>query len=166
MGNIYSISSKILLKYISRKEDGRVKLKDIMTESVAYLEPTSTVLEAAQLMQKHNVGSIPVCDHEKLVGIVTDRDIIVRSVAYGNNPNDTFIKDIMTSNVTTVSPDTDISQASKLMAENQIRRLPIVENDKLVGVVALGDLATNVTTDSEACEALSDISSPSGPQQM
>lgn len=140
-----------------------LKIKDIMTKDVAYVSPTSTVVEAAQLMQKLNVGSIPVCDQNGVVGIVTDRDIVVRNVAHGKTPETTWVKDVMTSKVSTVTPDTDVNEASKLMSQTQIRRLPVVENNVLVGMVALGDLATDNRFYTEASEALSDISTPSKP---
>lgn len=143
-----------------------LKVKDIMTKSVAYVYPASNCVEAAQLMQKHNVGAIPVMDQRGVVGIVTDRDIVVRNIAHGNNPQDTPVKDVMTSMVTTVSPDMDIREVSSLMSEQQIRRVPVMENNKLVGIVSLGDLATNSGADMEASEALTEISRPSRPEKM
>ena len=74
-----------------------MKVKDIMTKNVAYINPSSTIVEAAQLMQKHNVGSIPVCDQSGVIGIITDRDIVVRNVAHDNNPKSTSVRDVMTS---------------------------------------------------------------------
>ena len=143
-----------------------LKIKDIMTKDVSYINPSSTVVEAAQLMQKHNVGAIPVCDQSGVIGIVTDRDIVVRNVAHGKTPQSTTVKDVMTSIVTTVTPDTDINVASKIMSQNQIRRLPVVENNKLVGVVALGDLAVDNRFNIEASKALTDISIPAKPMKM
>lgn len=143
-----------------------MKIKDIMTKDVSYINPSSTVVEAAQLMQKHNVGAIPVCDQSGVIGIVTDRDIVVRNVAHGKTPQSTIVKDVMTSAVTTVTPDTDVNVASKIMSQNQIRRLPVVENNKLVGVVALGDLAVDNRLNIEASKALSDISVPAKPMKM
>ena len=143
-----------------------MKIKDIMTKDISYVNPSSTVVEAAQLMQKHNIGSIPVCDQTGVIGIVTDRDIVVRNVAHGKTPQSTIVKDVMTSAVTTVTPDTDVNVASKIMSQNQIRRLPVVENNKLVGVVALGDLAVDNRLNIEASKALSDISVPAKPMKM
>lgn len=140
-----------------------MKVRDLMTKSVAYVNPTTSVTEAATLMQKHNVGSIPVCESNKIVGIITDRDIVVRNIAHGKNPAVTSVKDVMTTQVTTGNPDMDISQATRLMADNQIRRLPIVENNNLVGMLALGDIAVNTNSDTEASEALSEISEPTKP---
>lgn len=143
-----------------------MKVRDIMTKSVAYINPASTVVEAAQLMQKHNVGSIPVCDQSGVVGIVTDRDIVVRNVAHGKNPQDSRVSDVMTTRVQMVSPDTDVDEATRIMAQNQIRRLPVVENNQIIGIVSLGDMATTGRFDMEAGEALTEISKPSKPQQM
>lgn len=147
-------------------EEFTLKVRDIMTKDVAYINPMSTVIEAAQLMQKHNVGSIPVCDQSGVIGLVTDRDIVVRNVAHGNNPQNTPIKDVMTSKVMTVSPDMDVNEVSKIMANSQIRRLPVVENNKLIGILALGDMAADPKFDTEASEALTEISRPAKPEQM
>ena len=139
-----------------------MKVKDIMTKDVAYINPDSTVAEAAQLMQKHNVGSIPVCDQSRIVGIVTDRDIIVRNIAHGNNPQSTPVRDVM---VTTATPEMDMNDVTKMMADNKIRRIPVVEKNMIVGMVALGDVATDTRFDFEASEALSEISRPSIPMK-
>jgi CBS domain-containing protein len=143
-----------------------MKVRDIMTKNVAYINPNSTVVEAAQLMQKHNVGSIPVCDQTGVIGIVTDRDIVVRNIAHGNNPQNTTVKDVMTASVTTATPDMDVDAISKIMAVNQIRRVPVVENNMIVGMVALGDVAADNRFDTEASEALTEISRPANPQMM
>lgn len=142
-----------------------MKVKDIMTKNVAYINPDTSVTEAAQLMQKHNVGSIPVCDKSGIIGLLTDRDIVVRNVAHGTDPHSTPVKNVMTSKVTTVTPEMDIEQVTGIMSRNQIRRVPVVENNMLVGIVALGDIATDSRSDMEASEALSGISVPSKPSQ-
>lgn len=143
-----------------------MKVKDIMTKNVAYINPNSNLVEAAQLMQKHNVGSIPVCDQSGVIGIVTDRDIVVRNIAHGNNPQNTPVKDVMTTSVTTATPDMDVDDVSKIMAIHQVRRVPVVENNMIVGIVALGDVAADHKFDTEASEALSEISRPAKPQKM
>ncbi len=143
-----------------------MKVKDIMTRDVAYVNPASTVIEAAQLMQKHNVGSVPVCDQSGVIGIVTDRDIIVRNVAHGKSPQSTPVKDVMTSQVTTVNPDMDVNDVSRIMSQNQIRRIPVTDNNKLVGMLSLGDIATDPRFDTEASSALTEISKPSDPVNM
>ena len=143
-----------------------MKVKDVMTKDVAYINPDSSVTEAAQLMQKHNVGSIPVCDKNGVIGMVTDRDIVVRNVAHGTNPQTTQVKNVMTSSVTSVTPDMDISKVADIMSANQVRRVPVVENNMLVGILALGDLATDNRFNMEASDALSDISEPSKPSKL
>ena len=141
-----------------------MKVRDKMTTNVTYINPESTVVEAAQLMQQHNVGSIPVCDQTGVIGIVTDRDIIVRNIAHGKNPRNTPVRDVMTAKVATASPDMDVDDVTKMMAQNQIRRVPVVDNNKIVGMLALGDVATDNRFNVEASEALTEISKPSSPQ--
>jgi CBS domain-containing protein len=141
-----------------------MKVRDKMTTNVTYINPDSTVVEAAQLMQQHNVGSIPVCDQSGVIGIVTDRDIIVRNIAHGKNPQSTTVRDVMTSKVATASPDMDVDDVTKMMAQNQIRRVPVVDNNQIVGMLALGDVATDNRFNVEASEALTEISKPSSPQ--
>ena len=143
-----------------------MKVKDIMTKNVAYINPNSMVTEAAQLMQKHNIGSIPVCDRTGVIGMVTDRDIVVRNVAHGTDPHTTPVKNVMTSQVTTVTPDMDLTQVSDIMSQNQIRRIPVVDKNMLVGIVALGDLAADGRLEDEASDTLSDISKPARPEKM
>ncbi len=137
-----------------------MKVRDKMTKNVGYVNPSNTVVEAAQVMQKLNVGSVPVFDQNKVVGVVTDRDIVVRNVAHGKIPQDTKVQDVMTCQVTTVTPDMDVDEVSKIMAQQQIRRVPVVENNQLVGILALGDMATDYRFDTEASEALTEISKP------
>lgn len=144
-----------------------MKISDIMTTNVATLEPQATVMDAAKVMQAHNIGSIPVCnkDHQ-LLGIVTDRDIIVRNIANDGDPRTTKLDALMTKQVVWAEPDMDINQAIQLMIQTKIRRLPVVKNMKLVGIIALGDLATNIKADQRAGDALSQISTPSRPINM
>jgi CBS domain-containing protein len=158
-----------VLKYFKTKERMMIlKAKDIMTSKIAYVDPKATVIEAAQLMQKHNVGSIPVCDNSGVVGILTDRDIVVRNVASGVDPRTAIVKDVMTVDITTVNPNTEIDDITNIMSHQQIRRIPVVDNNKLVGMIALGDVAvnTNTNTDLEVSEALADISTPARPANI
>ncbi len=143
-----------------------MKVKDIMTKSVAYINPQASVTEAAQLMQKHNVGSVPVCNENGLMGIITDRDIVVRNVAHGNDPHNTKVQDVMTSQVRAATPDMDMHDVAEMMAKNKIRRVPVVEENHIVGIVSLGDIATDMSYDFEASEALTEISKPSHPEKM
>ncbi|TCL64198.1 CBS domain-containing protein [Hydrogenispora ethanolica] len=143
-----------------------MKIKDIMNHEVAYVSPETTVTQAAQLMQKHDVGSIPVCQGEHLIGIVTDRDIVVRNIAHGRDPHSTPVRDVMTSQVRMVNADMDLHQAAEIMAKSQVRRLPVVDKDRIVGIVSLGDLATQAKTDVELAKTLGLISTPSEPENL
>lgn len=141
-----------------------MQIKRIMTSNVSILEPNSTIGDAARIMRDLNVGSIPVCQGRKPVGIITDRDITIRSIANGGDSN-TPVNQVMSSKLVSGSPDMNDEEAARLMAENQIRRLPIVQNGELIGIISLGDLAVRSETDMEAAEALSEISIPSKPQR-
>lgn len=146
---------------INYKEECNLKVRDVMTSNVSTITTNSTIQEAAHQMKNLNVGSIPVCDNSRRpVGIVTDRDIVIRNVSEGMGGN-TSVDNVMSKNVITVSPDTDIHEAAEIMANNQIRRLPVVENDQIIGIVAIGDLAVRDIYVNEAGDALSDISRPS-----
>lgn len=140
-----------------------MKVKDVMTRSITTIEPDATIKDAASIMQQYNIGSIPVVDNNGLVGIVTDRDIVVRNIASDQDPFSTPVRNIMTSQVTTVTPEEDVKSISEIMSKRQVRRLPVVENQKLVGMVSLGDIATTGKSNMEASEALCEISKPSKP---
>lgn len=135
-----------------------MKVREVMTANVDYAAPNSTVVELAGMMKKNDIGSIPICEGQKVIGIVTDRDIVLRAVAEGKNIENRSAKEVMNSKVVTVTPDQDVHEAADLMATYQIRRLPVVEKDKLIGIVALGDLAIEKIHINEAGDALSDIS--------
>lgn len=140
-----------------------MQIKDVMTKSVASISAEDTVERAAQLMQEYNVGSIPVCSGEKVIGIITDRDIALRCVAQGENCKNTAVRNVMTSNPVTGNPTMDVHDAARIMSERQIRRLPIVDDNNLVGMVALGDLAVEPNLTDDAADALKDISVPASP---
>lgn len=133
-------------------------LKDIMSKEIASLNSNDSIESAAQLMKQYNVGSIPICSQNKVVGIVTDRDIALRSVATGQDSKQKCVSDIMTQNPVTGSPNMDVHEAAKIMSNKQIRRLPVVENNNLVGMVALGDISVEPTLQDNAEEALKSIS--------
>lgn len=139
-----------------------MKLQDVMTKETFSCKPDDSIQEIAKVMKEHDIGSLPIVDNNKVIGIVTDRDIVLEAVA--ENKTDVTAKDIMTDNPITGNPDMDIEDASITMAEYQIRRLPIVDNEELVGFVAIGDLAVKDETDEEAGEALSEISEESEPE--
>jgi CBS domain-containing protein len=135
-----------------------MKVKDIMTRDIACMSADEPVEKAAELMQQYNVGSIPVCEGEKVIGIVTDRDIALRYVADRKNTMWQPISNIMTANPVVGAPDMDAQEAAKLMGEKQIRRLPVVEGGTLVGIIALGDISTQPELYHNAGHALKDIS--------
>ncbi|WP_243291898.1 CBS domain-containing protein [Bacillus sp. FJAT-47783] len=132
-------------------------IQDIMSKNVVCVSSNQTVQEAAQLMSQHNIGSIPVVENGQLKGVLTDRDITLRTTAQGMDGN-TPVSEVMSTNIVSGNPNMSLQEASQLMAQNQIRRLPIVENNQLVGYVALGDLATNQMSNESAGEALTNIS--------
>jgi len=122
-----------------------MKVKDCMCYEVAYLTPESTVEDCAKLMCNKHVGCIPICDENKtIVGLVTDRDVILRSIACNKDIKTTPVSDIMTCQVCSCGPDEEINEAEKKMSNEQIRRLPVVdENNKIIGIITLGDLCAN-----------------------
>jgi CBS domain-containing protein len=117
------------------------RVKDAMTSDVKTATPTQSLTDAAKLMKEEDVGSIPIVDGERLVGVVTDRDIVVRGIADGSDPHAIRLGDIASRDVVTVRPDDDLDEALRLMAQHQVRRLPVVEDGQLVGVVATADVA-------------------------
>lgn len=140
-----------------------MKIKDIMTKDVITLNENDTVEKASKLMKEHNIGSIPVCQGENVIGVITDRDITTRSIAQEQDIKNQKVRDIMTSNPVTANPNMDVHEASRIMSERQIRRLPVVENSKITGIVALGDLAVESKLNDDAGKALGNISEPSSP---
>jgi CBS domain-containing protein len=117
------------------------QIKDVMTSNPTTCEPQASVVDAAKVMAQEDVGSIPIVEGDRLAGVVTDRDIVIRVVAEGRDAQSTTVGDIASRDLVTVAPDDDLDRALKLMAEKQVRRLPIVEGAKLVGIVAQRDIA-------------------------
>jgi CBS domain-containing protein len=144
-----------------------MQVKDIMSKDIVNLNSEDSIERAAQLMRQFDVGAIPVCDNSKrLVGIITDRDITLNSVASGANASQQKVCDFMTSNPVTGSPDMDVHDAVRMMSRHQIRRLPIVENNNLVGIVSLGDISQEPTLQDNAEVALKNISEPGSNNQL
>ncbi len=133
-------------------------IRDLMTTNVQTCNENTSLTEVAKQMGSQNVGSIPVVHGDKLIGIITDRDIVTKCIAKDSNCGTMTAGSCMTKNPVTVSSNTDAHDAARLMAKEQIRRLPVVENGKLVGICALGDLAVVDIHVNEAGEALSGIS--------
>lgn len=137
-----------------------MKISDIMTSNPVFIEPGEPVAAAARLLKGRNIGSLPVCDGGgRLLGIVTDRDIALRCVADGLDPSSARVGDIMSRGLVTAAPDDELKTATDLMAYDQIRRIPIVKGDKLVGMLSLGDIARMSKLEMEAAEVLCEISS-------
>ncbi len=118
-----------------------MKVRDIMTTGVECAAPDTSLKEIASMMKDEDVGAIPVVEGEELTGIITDRDIVVRCIAAGNDPAETEADEILSGDLVTVEADDDVDTAARIMAEHQIRRLPVVEDGNLIGMVSLGDIA-------------------------
>lgn len=136
-----------------------MQVSEIMTHDVKTVKPTDTIKQAAAIMQQVDCGSVPVVNDGRVSGMLTDRDIAVKAVAAGKGP-DTAVMDCMSDTVVSVSPNTDARDAANLMAEKQVRRLPVVNQGKLVGIVAIADLARVHIFVNESGKALSEISEP------
>ncbi|MGG0776467.1 CBS domain-containing protein [Bacillus rugosus] len=132
-------------------------VRNTMTTQVATVSPNQTIQEAASLMKQHNVGAIPVVEQGVLKGMLTDRDIALRTTAQGRD-GQTPVSEVMSTDLVSGNPNMSLGDASQLMAQHQIRRLPIVDQNNLVGIVALGDLAVNQMSNESAGEALTNIS--------
>jgi CBS domain-containing protein len=140
-------------------------LREVMTPHVEVIHPDATLTEAARKMKSLDVGPVPVCDGDRLQGMLTDRDITIRATAEGRDPNTTRVREVMTPDVVYCFEDQDVREAADIMEHRQIRRLLILNRDKrLVGIVSLGDLATQTGDEeldsSELTETLSGVSAP------
>ncbi len=140
-------------------------IQDIMTRDVQTISSQETIQRAAQLMDELNVGAIPVLDGDKLVGMITDRDITVRSVAAGQDPRSAKVTDVMSKDVRTCTAGQSVAEVLSQMGDKQIRRVPVVDEQsgKVIGIVSLGDVATSDAADVDV--ALDEISSPSQPKR-
>ncbi|MDQ0427358.1 CBS domain-containing protein [Planomicrobium stackebrandtii] len=134
-----------------------MKITDIMTTDVTTCKPDITIRELASKMMELDVGSIPISDGERLLGIVTDRDIVIRGIA-AQVSLDRPVSQILTSHLVTGTTDMSIKDAAEIMSKHQIRRLPIVQNDQLIGIVSLGDIAVRDRTDDNASMILEEVS--------
>jgi CBS domain-containing protein len=135
-----------------------MKVKDIMTKDVACVGSEDSVEQAAQLMKQYHVGSVPVCRQKQVVGIVTDRDITLRATADKQGSQNRKVSEVMSSNPVLGNPEMDVHEAAKMMSQHQIRRLPVVEHNNLVGIVALGDISVDPSLQNSATQALNGIS--------
>jgi CBS domain-containing protein len=133
------------------------QVRNVMTQNPTSCDPSTTAVEAAKVMASEDVGSVPVVKDSRLVGLVTDRDLVVRVLAEGRDPNSTTLGEIASSDLETVSPDDDLDTVLRKMASSQVRRLPVVEGDQLVGIVAQADVARQ-GDDSETGQVVEEIS--------
>ena len=143
-----------------------MRVSEVMTQGVECIGPDATLQEAAAKMKSLDVGPLPVCDNDRLVGMVTDRDITVRATAEGDAPTDVRVRDVMTPEVIYCFEDELVEDAARLMAEKQVRRLVVLNRDKrMVGIVSLGDLAVKTGDEQLAGNALEGISEPNQPDR-
>jgi CBS domain-containing protein len=141
-----------------------MQVSEVMTRNAECTRPDATLQEAAARMKALDIGSLPVCDHDRLVGVLTDRDIVVRSVSEGHDPRQDRVRETMTPEVLYCFEDQDVTEATRLMRDKQVRRLPVLNrNKRLIGIVSLGDLATATGDEQLAGDALRAISEPSSP---
>jgi CBS domain-containing protein len=118
------------------------KIRDVMTPNPRTIEPSTPIVEAARLMRDQDVGPLPIVEGDRVVGILTDRDIVVRAIADGKDPQSTTARDVASKQLITVDPEQTLDEATKLMAKHQVRRLPVCEEDgRIVGIVAQADIA-------------------------
>ncbi len=138
-----------------------MRISDIGIKQVFCATPDNNLYDIAVMMKFHDVGVIPVCEGTKLVGVITDRDIVTCCVAGGNEATKCRAKEIMSFNPVTVNPDTDLEEAARLMGKEQVHRLPVIENGRLVGLVSLGDISIAIMkNDSLVADTLRKISMP------
>jgi CBS domain-containing protein len=143
-----------------------VQLKDVMTRNVEVVQPDTTLQAAAALMDRLNVGPLPVCVGDQVVGMITDRDITVRATAAGQDPQATRVGDVMSRDVVAAYEDQEVGEAARLMQAKQIRRLVVLDRtERLVGIVSLGDLAVASGDDRLSGATLEQISEPSQPDR-
>jgi CBS domain-containing protein len=136
-----------------------MKIRDVMTRSVELVNPDTSLQEAAHKMRETDTGFLPVGENDRLVGTLTDRDITIRAVAEGRDPKSAKVRDAMSDELVYVFEDAETAEAADLMAQRQIRRLPVLNQDKrLVGVVSLGDLATRTPDDDVVGQTVQDVS--------
>lgn len=143
-----------------------LRIKDVMTPQAEIISPDATTEDAAALMKTLDIGVLPVCDEEGLVGVLTDRDLVVRVLAASRDPKAMLVGEAMTPSVVYCFEDDDVEHAAAVMAGQQIRRLPVLDkNRKLVGIVSVGDIAVNTQDHQLTGKVLEDVSQPSMPKR-
>jgi len=135
-------------------------IREIMTDDPITVETDSTLYDVAKLMEENDIGCVPIVEDDRVVGMLTDRDLVVKAVSKGLDLASHYVDDVMIREVKTVDVETEAQIAADIMIENKIRRLPVTENDRLIGILTLGDLAIS-THDSDACgHVLEEVCSP------
>ena len=134
-----------------------MNIRDVMTTNPRSVAPGDPIQDAARIMRDEDTGVVPVVDNGKPVGVITDRDIVVRAVAEDRELNRP-VRDIVTTELVAVHPDMSVQEATELMSEHQVRRLPVIDNDRLVGIVSIGDIAVKEGKDSRTGDTLQSIS--------
>lgn len=140
-----------------------MKINDIMTKEVVKVNSNESINQAAKMMKEHDIGAVPVYDNDKVIGIITDRDIVVRAIADEKNSQSTTVREVMTSNPVCLNSDEAVTEAERVMSERQIRRIIVKDNEEVKGIVSLGDLAVEKIPKEEIAETLKEISIPCSP---
>ena len=136
-----------------------MKIREVMSTPVVRISPDESVSVASRMLTRYNIGALPVCGRDgRLCGMVTDRDIVTRCLAPGKAPESTQVRDVMSAGISVVRPDMETETAAALMSSKQIRRLPVMENGKLCGLISLGDLASRTEGSEKVAEVLSKVS--------
>lgn len=152
--------ANIIDKAKDKVSRGEEKARDVMTPNPETVRESATLQEVARVMKDSDVGVVPVCDNsKKVIGLVTDRDIVVRVIAEGKNPSNATVSEVMTKGVKTVREDDSVHKVFDLMSDEQVRRVPVVnEREELVGIIAQADLATRTNQDSKVGRTVEEIS--------
>ena len=138
-----------------------MQLREVMTRHIEEIRPDANLKEAAEKMRSMDIGALPVCENDRLVGMLTDRDIAIRAVAEGRDPMQTCVRDAMSAGTVFCYEDDDVSEAARIMEQKQIRRLPVFNRQgRAVGIVSLGDLATRIGNDHLSGDVLEQVSQP------
>lgn len=136
-----------------------MQIREIMTTRIISVKPETTIKDAAALMSHDNIGSVPVVDGEAVRGMLTDRDIVLRCVAQSRDINNTKVSDVCSNGAVTVRPDQNVNEAMNIMSTEQVRRLPVVENGKIIGMLSFADVARQ-RAGMELASTIADISKP------
>ena len=137
-----------------------MQIKNIMSEQIISVAPDDKLRDVVQQMRDHDIGCVPVYDGEKVCGMITDRDVVLRCLGENRNPDDMSAAQIMTENPLSVSSEQDVEQAAKIMGEKQVKRLPVVDDGELVGMISMADIARMPQFDMEVAHALAELCMP------